>query len=71
MKALARDLALVNGRREHGVMGSYPAWLPFGILRLPIDHLLASRDFTVIGARLGPDIGSDHLPLVTTLAWRG
>ena len=41
---------------------SWPAGLP-SILRVPIDHVLVAGKLTVGEAQLGPDIGSDHLPL--------
>lgn len=57
---------LVNARRGFGVMPTWPRHLPFAMI--PIDHLLMSGEFTVADIRLGPDIGSDHLPLFATLA---
>ncbi len=35
----------------------------------PIDHVLVSRHFTVVRAARGPDIGSDHYPLIVDLAF--
>ena len=40
-----------------------PAWL-----RLPIDHILARGGPVVISAKTGPKLGSDHLPLLATVA---
>lgn len=34
---------------------------------LSLDHVLATSDWTVISASVGPDIGSDHLPVHATL----
>jgi endonuclease/exonuclease/phosphatase (EEP) superfamily protein YafD len=39
-------------------------------LRLPIDHILIGPGLAVLDRRLGPDTGSDHLPVVADLAWR-
>ena len=57
---------LFNSRRGFGVQGSWPACLP-EFLRLPIDHCLLSDGLSVAGCSLGPDIGSDHLPLLVDL----
>lgn len=40
------------------------------LLRVPIDHLLHGDSFTVRDRRLGPDLGSDHFPLVVDLHYR-
>ncbi len=40
----------------------------FWLISIPIDHCLISQEFTVTGIRRGPDVGADHLPLITDLA---
>lgn len=49
-----------------------PTWRPPGpmgfVLALPLDHLLHGRDWQVQDFRLGPDIGSDHRPLIVSLS---
>ncbi len=37
---------------------------------LRIDHLLHDRDWRTIGFEVGPDLGSDHRPIIVTLARR-
>lgn len=35
---------------------------------LPIDHVYATADWQTASARTGPDVGSDHLPVIVALA---
>ena len=53
---------LRNAARNHGYVGTWPASPVF--LRIPIDHCLVSDSFAVQHVETGPDIGSDHLPLI-------
>lgn len=68
MKTFMSATGLVNARTRRGLYGSYPAFLP-ALARIPIDHLLHTRDIKITNFRLGPNIGSDHLPTVTVLAF--
>jgi endonuclease/exonuclease/phosphatase (EEP) superfamily protein YafD len=36
-----------------------------------IDHILTGEDWRPVRSWVGPDVGSQHLPLVADLAWRG
>ena len=63
--ALLGDSGLKNTSPRRGLFGSWPAWLPFA--RIPLDHGLVSPNICVIEKRLGPPVGSDHLPLVLEL----
>lgn len=65
-KQLRDATGLSNARDGFGVIPSWPKHLPFAMI--PIDHCLVSGDFAVQDIRTGPDIGSDHLPLLVTLA---
>jgi endonuclease/exonuclease/phosphatase (EEP) superfamily protein YafD len=38
------------------------------LLQVSIDHLLHSSELAVADRRLGPPLGSDHLPLVVDLS---
>lgn len=76
-----RDLlagtAWVDARRGRGIQPTrchitHPllgSWLrPLGeFLAVPIDHVFTTADLPVTALRTGPDVGSDHLPLVATL----
>jgi endonuclease/exonuclease/phosphatase (EEP) superfamily protein YafD len=59
---LIRNSGLTDSRRGFGVQPSWPVDLPF--LRIPIDHCLASPDIVIRDRRTGPNIGSDHYPVV-------
>ncbi len=49
-----------------GLLTTWPAALP-SALRIPIDHILHDASVTCTSLRLGPPIGSDHLPLIADL----
>ncbi|MEL7187840.1 MAG: endonuclease/exonuclease/phosphatase family protein [Pseudomonadota bacterium] len=57
---------LKNARRGFGVLPTWPA-RALG-LRIPIDHVFVSDDIQVLKLETGPNIGSDHLPLVVTVS---
>lgn len=69
LKQLTRELNLRNAREGMGLLGSWPAGLKLPFLRIPIDNLLLSPGLSVEEYRLGPDIGSDHLPSLITIAF--
>ena len=57
---------LVNSMDGFGWQATYPAGT--GLLMMPIDHLLHNEHLTTVARSVGPDLGSDHLPLTVTLA---
>ena len=59
---LLRDGGLLHGSRGRGLLGTFPSGNP--LMRIPIDHCLVSPGVTVRDVRVGPDVGSDHLPLI-------
>lgn len=63
-RLLARS-GLCDSRAGFGVEPSFPA--AFAIVRIPIDHLLASCSIGVRDRRIERDVGSDHLPVVIDL----
>jgi endonuclease/exonuclease/phosphatase (EEP) superfamily protein YafD len=65
---LLREGGLVNSQRGHGTS---PTWEVDRWWRLPIDHLVHSSDLRVVGRVVGPDLGSDHRPLLVGLAPAG
>lgn len=66
---------LSDTRRGRGLMGSWRVQIPkLGwkppLPRRPLDHVLLGDDLVVVDRRLGPDLGSDHLPVVADVGWR-
>ncbi len=64
-RRLLADGHLFNSQRGHGTS---PTWSVDEWWRLPIDHLLHSAELAVVHREVGPDLGSDHRPLVVDLA---
>jgi endonuclease/exonuclease/phosphatase (EEP) superfamily protein YafD len=65
-----RRLTSATGLRSihdsYGLGGTWPTAMPF--LRVPIDNCLVSEGLIVLDRHLGPDVGSDHFPLIVDLA---
>jgi endonuclease/exonuclease/phosphatase (EEP) superfamily protein YafD len=38
-----------------------------GVLGLPIDHVLVTPHWAVVARQVGPQLGSDHLPVLVRL----
>jgi endonuclease/exonuclease/phosphatase (EEP) superfamily protein YafD len=65
-QALLRQMTLQDSRAGFGVNPTWPERL--WPLRIPIDHVLVSKDIAVLDTQVGMATGSDHLPLVVKLA---
>lgn len=64
-KQLCRDADLRDSAKGFGLQVSWPTFCwPLGI---PIDHCLVSPAIGVVDRRTGPNIGSDHSPLIVEL----
>ena len=59
---------LCDSSRGRGPLPSWPAFST-PLLRLPLDHCFHSPDVAVLSKRPGPNIGSDHLPLLIDVAF--
>jgi endonuclease/exonuclease/phosphatase (EEP) superfamily protein YafD len=69
-RRLRTDTGLHNSQAGFGLELSYPAQAS-PLLQVSIDHLLHSSELAVADRRLGPPMGSDHLPLVVDLSLVG
>lgn len=58
---------LSNARKGFGILPSWPNFAP-GFARIPIDHALVSPELVVRQFQIGPDVGSDHLPIFLELS---
>lgn len=59
--------AAADGRALSGLSGTWPYFLP-GVLKLPIDHVIVSRPQITASREILDTTGSDHSPVLTTLA---
>ncbi len=60
---------LRDSRQGFGNQASWPSkiplmGIPIPLIRIPIDHCLVSRQIAVHDRQVGPDVGSDHFPVV-------
>jgi endonuclease/exonuclease/phosphatase (EEP) superfamily protein YafD len=61
-RELLRQAGLRDSSRGWGLQ---PTWPTFALpLRIPIDHVLHGPDLRVIHREIGPDVGSDHFPVI-------
>ena len=66
-----RELEKATGVVNDGkVRPSWPIWVP-PLVRLPLDHVWVRGRVVLLKAGLGPRLGSDHLPLIAEIGWRG
>jgi len=57
---------VIDPRIGRGPYVTFPTWMP-SVLRVPIDHVLFTPAFDLLGLERLADIGSDHLPLLARL----
>ncbi len=63
LRRLLAETGLRPAADDAGLLAaSWPVPIPF--LRIPLDHALLSPELACESYRVGPDIGSDHFPLV-------
>lgn len=67
-RSMIKGSGLRNARQGLGILPTHSIIAPqFAALSAPIDHCLVSSDVRVENFRLGPAIGSDHLPIIAEL----
>jgi len=66
-RRFVEQTGMVNVRRGFGLLPSWPTFLFFKWLMMPLDHCLISDGIRVIDVQTGEPIGSDHLPLLVEL----
>ncbi len=59
---LIRESHLLDGRKGFGLQPTWPVQLAF--MGIPIDHCLVSPSVAIQQWSRGPDIGSDHFPII-------
>ncbi len=67
-RLLARS-GLRDSAQGRGVQPTWPNFNP--LLRIPLDHFLHSPSITVEGRKVGPDVGSDHFPVIVDFSLPG
>lgn len=65
---LLKSSGLLDSARGFGFQ---PSWPDSGfIFQIPIDHCLHSEDIVIVNRQIGPDVASDHFPLIVDFAIR-
>ena len=59
---LVRESGLKDSAQGRGVQATWPTFSP--LLLIPLDHCLHSADIRIAERKVGPRVGSDHLPLI-------
>jgi endonuclease/exonuclease/phosphatase (EEP) superfamily protein YafD len=79
-KRFVSETGLINARRGFGILPSWPAKssakssisrVPAPLkplLSIPIDHCLTSPEIQVLNIKIGSNVDSDHLPVITDIA---
>lgn len=65
-QAFVSETHLNDARNGFGVVPTFPTNLPF--IMIPIDQCLVSSDLKILHFHSGPNIGSDHLPVILEVA---
>jgi len=61
-KKLLKESSLIDSSGGWGIQPSWPTFSP--LLWIPLDHCLHSEDVSVMNRETGPNVDSDHYPLI-------
>lgn len=61
-----QEAGFIEARKGHGLLPTWPTNRP--MLAIPIDHIFLPPQWESVECRRGPEIGSDHFPLVCVVA---
>lgn len=64
---LLEEAGLLDTRKGFGIQPTWPALGVANLALVPIDHVLVSPHFEVASRKVGPYVGSDHLPVTVDL----
>lgn len=67
-KNLQNESNLKDSRKGFGILPSWPTWS--GLFETTLDHCLVSEGIAVLCRKVGPEVGSDHLPVMVELQWK-
>jgi endonuclease/exonuclease/phosphatase (EEP) superfamily protein YafD len=59
---------MIDSAQGHGVQPTWPNFNP--LLWIPLDHVLHSTCLAVRDRIIGPDVGSDHYPVIVDFSLR-
>jgi endonuclease/exonuclease/phosphatase (EEP) superfamily protein YafD len=65
-KDFSSETGLVNSQNGYGLDATWPSTFP--VTLVPLDHMLHSDSLTTVTRKVGPDLGSDHLPLLVEVS---
>jgi len=65
-KSLLAESGMRDSSQGRGVQATWPAWNP--LLLIPIDHCLHAAGIWIAKKEIGPNVGSDHYPVVVAFA---
>jgi endonuclease/exonuclease/phosphatase (EEP) superfamily protein YafD len=60
-QTLEKESGLKNSMKGFGFQ---PSWAGNAFLKIPLDHFLHSPEIVIHNRMIGPDVGSDHLPVI-------